>query len=279
MNYRHAYHAGNFADVFKHVLLTRILLYLKRKDGPLRFIDTHAGIGLYDLTGEEAARTGEWRGGIGRMAKLPPGAAHDLLQPWLNAVGPLDAQGRPILYPGSPALAQALLRPQDRMTFSDLHPGDARLLAQNMGRDKRVQVVVGDGYKVLNGMVPPPERRGLVLIDPPFEQTGEFVQMEAALLKAQRKWRAGLFALWYPLKDGSADLFAARLAAGGIKRILRLRIAIGDIQSPGLNACALVIVNPPFVLEAEARIILPALAQAMADGCPGSHGIDWLAGE
>lgn len=279
MNYRHAYHAGNFADVFKHALLARILVYLMRKDAPLRFIDTHAGIGLYDLAANESARTGEWRGGIARMANMPDGAARDLLQPWFDVVGTLGNQGRPSLYPGSPALAQALLRKQDRMTFSEMHPGDAQMLAQNMGRDKRAQVVTGDGYKVLNGMMPPSERRGLVLIDPPFEQNGEFAHMEIALLRAQRKWREGVFALWYPLKDRSAEMFFARLAASGMRRLLRLQISIGDGQSAGLHACGMIIVNPPFVLEAEARIILPALVQAMADGPHGSHAIDWLAAE
>ena len=278
MNYRHAFHAGNFADVFKHALLARMLIYLMRKDAPLHFIDTHAGIGLYDLAGAEAARTGEWRGGIARLAGVPDGPARDLLAPYLRAVGGLDGQGRPALYPGSPALAQALLRPQDRMSLCEMHPDDAQLLTQNMGRDRRAKVIEADGYAALNALVPPRERRGLVLIDPPFEADDEFARMQAALLRAQRKWREGVFALWYPVKDAAAGEFARRLAASGLRRILRLQLRIGDGSGQGLQACGLIVLNPPFALEAEAALILPALAQAMGAG-GGGFGVDWLAGE
>jgi len=163
MNYRHAFHAGNFADVFKHVLLARILAYLMRKDAALRYIDTHAGVGFYDLGEARAERTGEWRGGIGRLAAALPGASPQLaglLQPYLDCLGPLDGEGRPNLYPGSPAIAQAMLRKQDRLTLCELHADDVRALAANIGRDKRAKVVAIDGYVALNAYVPPRERRG-----------------------------------------------------------------------------------------------------------------------
>ena len=271
MNYRHAYHAGNFADVFKHALLARMLLYLMRKEAPLRYIDTHAGIGLYDLSTGEAGRTGEWRHGIAKVA------AHPLLLPWLEAVGPLNSEGRPVLYPGSPALAQSLLRPQDRLVLCELHPADAALLAQNMGRDRRVRLVPGDGYVALNALAPPPERRGLVLIDPPFETLDEFAGMERALRKAHAKWPQAVFALWYPIKGAAAPAFCASLAASGIRRILRLEL---DVAAPqGLSACGMVVVNPPFALEREALELLPLLARSLAQGTGGGWRAEWLARE
>ena len=274
MNYRHAYHAGNFADVFKHALLARILLYLMRKETPLRFIDTHAGIGLYDLAAGEAARTGEWRAGVARLAGL---AAHPLLADWLAAVGRLSDEGRPVLYPGSPALAQSLLHPQDRLVLCEKHPADAELLAQNMGRDRRVRIMPGDGYAALNALTPPPERRGLVRVDPPFESLDEFASMERALRRAHAKWPQGVYALWYPVKGPAAPAFCASLAVSGIKRILRLEI---DVAAPqGLSACGLAIVNPPFALEGEARELLPLLAQRLAQGAGGGWRAEWLAGE
>ena len=271
MNYRHAYHAGNFADVFKHALLARMLLYLMRKEAALRFIDTHAGIGLYDLAGAEAGRTGEWRDGIARMAAL---RGHPLLKPWLDAVGAADSEGCPVLYPGSPALAQSLLRPQDRMSLCEMHPDDAQMLALNMGRDKRVRIVAGDGYSGLNALLPPPERRGLVLIDPPFEATDEFARMEAALSKALGKWPTGVYALWYPVKGPQARAFGEKLAAAGIKRLLRLELDVG--AGTGLSACGLVVVNPPYALEAEAREILPLLAATLGRG-PAAWRVERLA--
>ena len=203
MNYRHAFHAGNFADVFKHAILTRILVYLTRKDTPLRYLDTHAGVGRYDLRALKAEKTGEWRDGIGRLngATFAPDVAA-LLEPWLKVVGPQDADGHPVQsYPGSPALAQALLRPQDRMTLCELHPEDMRSLVRRMGRDGRLRIVEIDGYLALNAYVPPPERRGLVLVDPPFESPDEFAHMVRVFADAYSKWPTGTYAFWYPLKD------------------------------------------------------------------------------
>ena len=274
MNYRHAYHAGNFADVFKHVLLSRMLVYLMKKEAGFRFIDTHAGIGLYDLGAGEAARTGEWRGGIGRLGDL---AGHALLKPWLEAVGPRDGAGRPSIYPGSPALAQHLLRAQDRMSLFEMHPADARTLAENIGHDKRVRIGAGDGYAGLNGLAPPIEKRGLVLLDPPFEATDEFARMETVLIKAYAKWPIGVYALWFPVKGAGVQAFCRRLAASGIKRMLRLEIAVGG--DAALSACGMVVVNPPFALEAEARELLPLLAAAMAAGTGSGWFVEWLARE
>ena len=281
MNYRHAYHAGNFADVFKHVLLTRILLYLTRKPAPLRFIDTHAGIGLYDLSGDEAAKTGESRGGIGQLAGLPPGPARELMQPWLDMVGPLDGEGRPARYPGSPILAQRLLRDGDSLRLCELHPHDGDMLDIQMGKDRRVKILKQDGYAALPALIPPPERRGLVLIDPPFEAGDEFHQLTQAVTAAHRKWREGVYAIWHPVKSPAARNFAGTLAAAGIKRIVRLKLDIGAPPGaePGLCACAMVVVNPPHVLVQEANLMLPALLELLKLSQNGAFSVETLAGE
>ena len=253
MNYRHAFHAGNFADVFKHAMLVRILLYLQRKDQPLRVIDIHGGIGRYDLASDEAARTGEWRDGIGRiLAADMPEAVAALLQPWLEIVGPPDTLGMPASYPGSPALALALLRPQDRLAVSELHPEDFQKLRRALGRDDRLRLAQMDGYAALNAWTPPKERRGLVLIDPPFESRSEFASLLKALDKAYRKWPTGCYAIWYPVKSiGAVDDFYASLEDLGISRLLRLELAVDRVESDGpLAANGLCVINPPFLLKA-----------------------------
>lgn len=279
MNYAHDYHAGNFADVFKHALLTRLLLALQRKETPFRVIDTHAGAGFYDLAGEAASRTGEWREGIGRLraARFSPAAA-DLLRPWLDAVGPLG-DGPPAFYPGSPVLAQQLLRRQDRMIFCELHPKTYAALAENIGRDKRAKTIHIDGYTGLKAYVPPVERRGVVLIDPPFESRDEFTAMGAATLAAWRKWKTGIYALWHPLKDiRAADRLAASLLEAGVDSLLQLRLQVETPRPDApLAATGLLIVNPPFGFAEEAKILLPELAAALAQGAGASASIEVLA--
>jgi len=280
MNYRHAFHAGNFADVFKHALLTRILLYLTRKDAPMRYLDTHSGVGRYDLSSEEAQRTGEWRGGIGRLlgADLPPVAA-ELLAPYLALIpGTPEAPGA---YLGSPLIAQSLLRKQDRMTFSELHEHDSRRLVRSLGREKRCKILTMDGYQALKAGTPPVERRGLVLMDPPFEERDEFERMALALENAWEKWPTGTYALWYPLKvGGGAEEFRQYLADGPIRKVLRLELDVDHLREVGpLKGCGMVVVNPPFVLEEEARELLPVLAERLAQGPGAAWRMDWLTGE
>ena len=205
MNYRHAFHAGNFADVVKHALLTRVLVYLVQKPAPVRYIDTHAGVGRYDLAGDAAARSGEWRDGIGSLtpASAPPDVAR-LLAPYLDAVGPRATDGRPLTYPGSPAIAQHVLRGQDRLLLCELHAQDVLALRSTMARDKRVKVLPTDGYQGLKASVPPPERRGLVLIDPPFEERTESERLTIALADAFRSGNLGAMD-YYKLKNVQAD--------------------------------------------------------------------------
>ncbi|MDE2577559.1 MAG: 23S rRNA (adenine(2030)-N(6))-methyltransferase RlmJ [Hyphomicrobiales bacterium] len=264
MNYAHVFHAGNFADVFKHALLARILVYLMRKDAPLRVIDTHAGEGAYDLTREEAARSGEWRGGVGLLPALADNAARALLQPYLDCLGACDAAGRPALYPGSPLIAAQLLRAQDRALFCEMHPRAYAALQTRFARDRRVKTFAMDGWQGLSAFTPPPERRGLVLIDPPFEQRDEFAQMARAGAKAFSKWRTGVFAFWYPVKDARAvEHFIATMRADCDGPALRLEIAVDGPRAGGLTRTGLLVLNPPYVLEEEARTLLPALARLM----------------
>ena len=287
MNYRHAFHAGNFADVFKHVILTRILLYLMRKDMGLRVIDTHAGDGLYDLSAAAAEKTAEWRNGIGRLvAGDAPCEVEALLEPYLGIVLPLLA-GEPPLYPGSPALACRLLRRQDRMVFCDAHPDAvAALKAQpEIGRDRRVRIVEIDGFTALKAYVPPIERRGLVLVDPSFEQKSEFTDLLTGLAAAARKWPTGVYMAWFPIKDRSAvngflGALVAAMTQAGIEELLRLELQVETPRLDGpLAANGLIILNPPYPLAVEARAILPYLAQTM--GIRGGCGADiaWLAAD
>lgn len=281
MNYRHAFHAGNFADVAKHAVLARILVHLAGKPAAFRVIDTHAGAGLYDLAGPEASRTGEWRDGIGRLVAADfSKRVRELLAPYLDVVASFNPGGRLAAYPGSPALARALLRPQDRLVASELEPGAATALAALAQGDERMKVVAIDGWTALKAYVPPRERRGLVVIDPPFEQTDEFARLAEEFITAHRKWPTGIYCLWYPIKERHGpDALARRLAASRIAKILRADLAVAAPDPERLNACGLIVVNPPWTLERELAAILPALASLLArDGGSGAK-LDWLARE
>lgn len=281
MNYRHAFHAGNFADVMKHALLARILTHLNAKPTPWRYLDTHAGIGVYDLAADEAERTGEWREGIGRLdaATLDQRQA-ELLAPYLDCVAALRQRGS-ALYPGSPEIARLMARQDDRLSLAELHPADARRLGKTFADDQRIKVFEEDGWIVLKAGTPPVERRGLVLIDPPFEQPTEFERIGAALRTAHRRWRTGIYAIWHPIKDLKAiGWFKDDLASAGIPKILALDLVIGDpIKTEGLAGSGLIIVNPPWTLESEAQVLLSLFARLFGRSQQAGFRIEWLAGE
>jgi len=290
MNYRHEFHAGNFADVLKHIVLTRILLHLVKKPSAFRYIDTHAGSGLYDLAGNEAGRTGEWLSGIGRLANLPPAGpgthgaeACALIEPYLSLANPdgLQDPARHLLYPGSPALAAALMRPQDKLLLCELHPAAVQELRINLGHEKRAKIIEIDGFTGLNAFVPPVERRGLVLIDPAFEQRDDLQRSVATLAAAWRKWATGIFMLWYPIKDKREVAAAFKpFADGPIRKLLRIEWQIAEPTALGpLVANGLLIVNPPFQLAEEMQIILPLLNEKLASDPQVSFRVEWLAGE
>ncbi len=283
MNYRHAFHAGNFADVVKHAILARILVYLERKAAPFRFIDTHAGAGRYDLTSAEARRSPEWRDGIARLLKAsPPPPVAALLAPYLEAVGPCDADGVPASYPGSPAIAQALLRADDRIALCEAHPEERERLIAALGHDHRLSIVATDGYVALNAYLPPRERRGLVLIDPPFEAPDEASRVEEALAKALRKWPTGVYCAWRPIRESAADRHVLNsIAALGAPNILRIEIDVGPgpVGAHGqrpLSGAGLLVVNPPHALFDEARLLMPWLARLLQREGRGGQVCEWL---
>jgi 23S rRNA (adenine2030-N6)-methyltransferase len=254
MNYRHAYHAGNFADVVKHVVLARLVEYLKRKDKAFRVVDTHAGIGRYDLASPEARRTGEWQAGIGRVmqAELPARVA-DLLRPYLDAVRAVNGGSELARYPGSPLVARHLLRRQDRLSAIELHTEDAATLKALFEGDFQTRVMQLDGWLALGAHLPPKEKRGLVLVDPPFEAEGEFERLVDGLARAHRRWPGGIYALWYPIKDrGAVAGFRRALTESNIPKILDVAFEIRPpSHEPRLDGCGMILVNPPFTLQGE----------------------------
>ncbi len=282
MNYRHAFHAGNFADVVKHLILVRILDYLKRKPAAFRVLDTHAGVGLYDLAGDQAERTGEWLAGIARLVQtgLPPAAA-ELARPYLDSVKAQNPDGQLRFYPGSPLITRSLLREQDRLFAFELHPADAEALHENFAGDFQTRVTHLDGWAALGTHLPPKEKRGLVLIDPPFEEKGEFSRMVAGLVKGHRRWPGGIFAFWYPIKEPSeVESFVADLKATGIPKILRIELTIRAQSTPArLFGTGMIVVNPPYALEQEMKTLLPPLSALLAEEGRGGFKIDWVTGE
>jgi Protein involved in catabolism of external DNA len=243
MNYRHAFHAGNFADVAKHLALVAVLAHLARKPSPFAVIDTHAGRGSYDLSAAEARRTGEAEAGIKRLASLTEGP--QLLQTYLGL-----AQGN--TYPGSPLIAARLMRVQDRLVAVEKHPEDGAALAKLLQPYAKARVEAGDGYKRLLALLPPPERRGAVLIDPPFEAPDEFEAAARAFAAAYRRFATGVYLLWFPIKSAAeADGFCGEVLAAGPEKVLRLDIALKHPAEGKLAAAGLLIVNPPWQLEGE----------------------------
>jgi 23S rRNA (adenine2030-N6)-methyltransferase len=263
-------------------VLVRILEHLRRKPAPFRVIDTHAGAGRYDLGAEEAQRGGEWREGIGRLldARIAP-PARALLAPYLDAVAASNGPGPLTSYPGSPVLVRAFLRVQDRLIACELEPNAAAALARNLAGDRRCKAMTIDGWTALNAYVPPKERRGLVLVDPAYEQVGDFARLAQALAAAHRKWASGTYLAWYPIKERTApDALARRLRHSGMAKILRAELSVGAARAPGrLAACGIVVVNPPWTLAGELATLLPELTAALCGASDGAHRVNWLAGE
>jgi 23S rRNA (adenine2030-N6)-methyltransferase len=282
MNYRHAFHAGGFADVIKHIVLVRILSHLQEKPAAFRVIDTHAGAGIYDLSSEEARRTGEWLTGIARLmqARLSD-KAQPLVAPYLDIVRAFNPQAALAAYPGSPLIARAMLRPQDRLTACEIELVARKRLIDALRRDTQARVVDLDGWTALPAYVPPNERRGLVLIDPPFEAKDEFERMADGFAEAFAKWPTGSYLLWYPVKSRRAtDALARHVAdaAAGSKpagKSLRLEFSAAPQQPGGpLASTGLLVVNPPWTLASELRTILPELEKPLGQGGAGRFRLE-----
>ena len=279
MNYRHAYHAGNFADVVKHAVLTLIIEHLRLKPAPFRIIDTHAGIGVYDLASEAAQKTGEWREGIGRVmaAKLSPAAA-EVLAPYLDIVRRLNPGGGLLRYPGSPLLARELLRGDDRLVVNELHPEDQDELKRLFAHDPQVRVMALDAWMALKALLPPPERRGVMLIDPAFEQTGELARLVGGLKEAARRFATGTFLLWYPIKEmAPVTAFRREVAALGLPKAMAIELMVrGGADETRLNGAGLIAVNAPFTLSAKLDALLPELAPVLTQGEGAGFRIEQL---
>ncbi len=281
MNYRHSFHAGNFGDVLKHVVLTLVIEHLKLKPTPFAVIDTHAGTGRYDLQATESARTGEYRDGIARVLawRDPPAE----LAPYLAVVRAMNEAeaGRLRWYPGSPRLARALMRRGDRLFATELHPADFAALAAEFANDRRTKTIMLDGYQALAAFVPPRERRAVVLVDPPFEVPGEFERLVEGVRAAHRRFASGIYLLWYPIKARAAiDQFHAALVASGLRRILLVELLVRTpTDEERLNGCGLIVINPPHTLAESLARLLPSLSRVLAEDKSGTARLDWLVPE
>ena len=281
MNYRHAFHAGNFADVHKHVVLLAVLARLTRKPTPLFFLDTHAGRGLYDLHSEDASRSDEWREGIGRLHEAKPANA-DLVAYLQAATATSEKTARQFRqYAGSPLLALTALRDIDRVVFVEQQPQETRALERSLPRRRGMTVITGDGYASLKTYLPPKENRGLVLIDPPYEAEEEFAAVEKALRFGLERWPNGVFAAWYPIKaNGEYRRFQASMQQSGLRKLLLLDFHLKPTDSPtGLNGSGLIIANPPWQLDTAMREALDELLRLLSPDKTGSVRIEWLVGE
>lgn len=261
MNYRHAFHAGNFADVFKHALLVPLVLHLARKPTPFFVLDTHAGPGRTDLTSPEAMRTQEAADGIIRLLHNPPAA----LETYVSLVAKLG------LYPGSPVIIRSLLRPPDRLACCELHPQDYAALRGYFARDPQVAVHYRDAWESLRALLPPKERRGLVLIDPPFEQPDEFSRLASGLITANQRFRQGILAAWYPIKHRTpVRAFLGSVQASPLRDVVVAELALREpIDPTRLNGCGLLIVNPPYQFDQIVDPILTALLERLGNNESG----------
>lgn len=267
LSYQHDYHAGNHADVLKHAVLALVIRALQKKPAAIRVIDSHAGSGIYDLASSEARRNAEFADGIGRVLAepLPPVE----LKPYLEVVRAVNGPGSAHAgglgrYPGSPEIARQLLRPDDHLDLLELHPGALARLRRHYGRDRRVHVHERDAFEGLPALVPPSERRGVVLVDPAFEVKADFASVAGMLASCHRRWPGGVYLVWYPLiRHPLAERFPARIRATGMPKLLQAELQVEIDAFDGMRGSGLVIVNPPFGLEDQLNVLLPWLWQAL----------------
>lgn len=282
MNYRHHFHAGNFADVVKHVLLQGLLDGLGRKDTPYCYIDTHAGLGFYDLGASEAQRTLEFKSGLARVKLAPPEGMPAWVVDYQKAVVALQVERAGFWYPGSPWLALHMMRPQDRAVFMELHPEDAATLRTNFSRKSQAAVHQRDAYEGLVALIPPKEKRGLVLIDPPYEEErDDYAPVVELLKKAHAKWPTGMYAIWFPIKDYHAiTRFYRRLRNTGIPKMLATELnVLPPDNSLGLNGSGMIIVNPPWQFSDVAFRTLKWLRPVLSDHPQSGMKVEWLTPE
>jgi 23S rRNA (adenine2030-N6)-methyltransferase len=283
MNYRHAFHAGNFGDVLKHVVLMMLVDHLKKKPAPFLYVDTHAGRGRYDLSEAESQRSGEYKGGIGRLLEFPEAALSPEVAAYVRLVRECAGAGHSAItaYPGSPLLVARLRRPTDRMVLAETHAKEAQALRGVLGRGRLVSVLETDGYTTLKAQLPPRENRGLVLIDPPYESDQEFDRILAALETAYERWPTGMYCIWYPLTERAGpQRFRRNLERSGIRKVLDATLSVlPDDAAIGMRGAGLVIVNPPWLLDERLAELLPDLHRLLVPDGAGGTTLDWWTAE
>jgi len=277
--YRHLFHAGNFADVFKHALLTRLLLLMGQKDKPFSYLDTHAGIGRYDLSHAWAQKLSEYKDGIWRLWERED--IPELLAPYLQIVRAQNRSHQLRFYPGSPVIARELLRRSDHLVLVELSKEDYGRLAHLFADERRARVINDDGYHALKAFLPPLERRGLTLIDSSFDRGGEFERLTQALVLAHRRFATGVYALWYPLMEPPVmHQFERAFAATGVRKILQAELSVyGAKWRASLRGCGMMVINPPFGFEQQARDVLEWLWPALREDQEGGVRVRWLVPE
>jgi 23S rRNA (adenine2030-N6)-methyltransferase len=283
MNYRHAFHAGNFADVLKHVVLMMLVEHLKKKPAPFFYLDTHAGRGLYDLSEAQAQRSGEYKGGIGRLLDVPASTLPPEVAAYVGLVRDSAGKGHSAItaYPGSPLLVARLRRPIDRLVLVESQHKEAAGLAATLGRARGVSVLESDGYSALRAQLPPRENRGLVLIDPPYETEAEFDRVLAGLEVTCQRWPTGTCCIWYPLTGRAGPRrFRRDLASSGIRKVLDVCLSVlPEDAQVGMPGAGLVIVNPPWLLDERLSALLPALHRLLSPQGLGGCRVEWLVPE
>ncbi|AKH63637.1 MULTISPECIES: 23S rRNA (adenine(2030)-N(6))-methyltransferase RlmJ [Photorhabdus] len=279
LSYRHSFHAGNHADVLKHTVQSLIIESLKEKEKPFLYLDTHAGAGRYQLSGERAERTGEYLEGIARVWQR-----EDLpqeLKVYMSAVTALNQSSNLRYYPGSPLIARHLLRQNDKLNLTELHPSDYPLLRNEFSRDNRSRVVREDGYQQLKSQLPPQSRRGFILIDPPYELKSDYQAVIQAIEEGYKRFATGVYALWYPVVLRQQIKRLVRdLEATGIRRILQIELAVRpDSDQRGMTASGMIVINPPWKLEQQMKSVLPWLHKVLVPEGTGHTLVKWIAPE
>jgi 23S rRNA (adenine2030-N6)-methyltransferase len=280
MNYRHLFHAGSFSDVVKHFSLTLLLTALNDKNTPFRVIDTHGGTGLYDLSHPWAQKTKEHESGIQRI--MTQASIHPLFAPYLEVIRRLNSnQSSVTVYPGSPWLIKQFLKPHDSLQVSELHPEDYASLQQVFQGDKQTQVFHQNGFVSLRAFLPPVERRGLILIDPPYEDKNEFEKVVQGVRDGYRRFATGVYAVWFPIKElKSVQRFYKNLKSLKIPKMLLIEF-IRNKKYPAnrLNGCGLILINPPWKVEAQLQEGLPLLLEYLGYASQGKIALQWLVDE
>ncbi|EPL8093503.1 23S rRNA (adenine(2030)-N(6))-methyltransferase RlmJ [Morganella morganii] len=279
LSYRHSFHAGNHADVLKHTVQSLIIESLKEKDKPFLYLDTHAGAGRYQLSGEHAERTGEYLEGIARIWAQE--SVPEELKTYLEAVSALNPRGDLRFYPGSPLIAAHLLRDHDKLNISELHPSDFPLLRNEFSRDNRARVVREDGYQQLKSQLPPSSRRGFVLIDPPYELKSDYQAVVKGIQEGHRRFATGTYAVWYPVVlRQQIKRMVKDFQATGIRKILQIELAVRpDSDQRGMTASGMIVINPPWKLESQMKSVLPWLHKVLVPEGTGHTLVDWITPE